>query len=206
MTDKTQRDTSKALSQEDEALWQQEVEGITPIKGKRMSKRHVAPPIHVLSTRDDSFHKTYRPHERRVDDNVSDERGLAPLAVNKQGSSGVSRHEQRNLRKGQVVIDGRLDLHKLNREQARLRVHAFVRKGYATGARILHVITGTGKGRDNNSGVLRASLVDWLNEESIRPMVVLVSSAAGHHGGEGAFYVRLKRNRQLDRAHKNEQR
>ena len=42
-------------------------------------------------------------------------------------------------------------------------------------------------------GVLRTMLPVWLNEPSLAPMVSGWSVAARGHGGEGAWYVRLRR-------------
>jgi DNA-nicking Smr family endonuclease len=58
--------------------------------------------------------------------------------------------------------------------------------------RMLLVVTG--KGRDG-VGVLRQSLPLWLNAPSIRPFVLAFDVASRKDGGEGAFYVLLKRQR-----------
>jgi DNA-nicking Smr family endonuclease len=41
-------------------------------------------------------------------------------------------------------------------------------------------------------GVLRAMLPLWLSEADIAPLIAGWDSAAQGHGGEGAFYVRLR--------------
>ena len=192
MSDKT----TQALSTEDEALWLRAVEGIKPIDTERHEVKLSRPPstrvAHVNHAgRQQADDIGYRGGYRG---GKEDERGA--LSLHERAASGLSRHEQRDLRNGQVAIDRRLDLHKLTCEQARVRVHASVRQGYQTGARLLHVITGKGQGE--NSGVLKRSLLGWLNEKDIRHMVVLVTHAARQHGGDGAFYVRLKRNRLIE--------
>ena len=87
-------------------------------------------------------------------------------------------------------IAGRLDLHGLTQDEARLAVIAFIRREHANGARAVLIITGKGAMGD---GVLRRRTPEWLAEPSVRPLIAGLSSAERHHGGEGALYVALKR-------------
>ena len=87
-------------------------------------------------------------------------------------------------------IDARIDLHGLTFERARDRLHDFLHRAHHSGARAVLVITGKGHGGD---GVLRRHLPEWLAEHAVRPIVAGVSPAHRRHGGDGAFYVALKR-------------
>ena len=58
----------------------------------------------------------------------------------------------------------------------------------------------TGKGwRDweleKTDGALRASFRSWLQRKDISPYVADVSQANRGHGGEGAWYVRLRQSK-----------
>ena len=105
----------------------------------------------------------------------------------------------RNLRRGGAV-DARLDLHGFRQEEAHDRLIRFVRSQQARGARVVLVITGKGK-RDGESapfedrGVLRRLVPAWLSEPVLRDVVIGFSEASGAHGGAGALYVRLRRER-----------
>jgi DNA-nicking Smr family endonuclease len=105
----------------------------------------------------------------------------------------------RNLRRGGAV-DARLDLHGFRQEEAHDRLIRFVRSQQARGARVVLVITGKGK-RDSESalfeerGVLRRLVPAWLSEPALREVVIGFSEASGAHGGAGALYVRLRRER-----------
>ena len=66
------------------------------------------------------------------------------------------------------------------------------------GDRTLLVITGKGLKKTDDlrildRGVLRAMLPIWLAEPALAPYIAGYDSAAQGHGGEGAFYVRLRR-------------
>jgi len=87
-------------------------------------------------------------------------------------------------------IDARIDLHGLTFERARDRLHDFLQRAHFSGARSVLVITGKGRGGD---GVLRRHAPEWLAEPAVRGIVAGVSPAHRKHGGEGAFYVALKR-------------
>jgi len=57
------------------------------------------------------------------------------------------------------------------------------------GQRTMLVITGKGK---DGEGVLRRSLPVWLDAEVALGVVQGYDTAAVHHGGSGAFYVRVR--------------
>ena len=72
------------------------------------------------------------------------------------------------------------------------------------GRRCVLIITGKGGARDDfdgsfmpdrDSGVLRRNLPRWLGEAPMRPLVLRLESARPQHGGDGAYYVLLRRKR-----------
>ena len=66
----------------------------------------------------------------------------------------------------------------------------FVHAERMSGSRCVLVITGKGKA---GTGVLRQRFLDWINHAEIRPHVSGYSVANVRHGGDGAFYLLLKR-------------
>lgn len=104
---------------------------------------------------------------------------------------GVDRRTGLRLRRGQLPIEARLDLHGLTQDQAHRRLTAFIRASIDSGRRCVLVITG--KGSTGQGGVLRQSVPRWLNEPALRPLVVAIQQAQPRDGGEGALYVLLKR-------------
>ena len=84
----------------------------------------------------------------------------------------------------------RLDLHGMDKIQARRALSGFLAFAHANGERAVLVITGKGFQGD---GILRRHLPGWLGEPDLRTIVAGLSTADPHHGGEGAVYVALKR-------------
>ncbi len=104
---------------------------------------------------------------------------------------GLDRRTQTRMRRGQVKIEARIDLHGLNQDEAYRGLQAFLHASRDAGRRAVLVITG--KGQSSGQGVLREAVPRWLNEPEIRRMLRAFSHAAPKDGGEGALYVLLKR-------------
>jgi DNA-nicking Smr family endonuclease len=107
---------------------------------------------------------------------------------------------RRKLMRGRIDIDGTLDLHGMRQTEARSALIRFLTARYARGDRTILVITGKGLKKVDGDGtrivergVLRAMLPAWLAEPVLAPLIAGWDSAAQGHGGEGAFYVRLRR-------------
>ena len=111
--------------------------------------------------------------------------------------AGLNRRQADTLRGGGIAIDARLDLHGLTRREAAGKVAAFLARSVQHGHRCVLVITGQGR-RDplaEARGVLRGGLAGWLNKPATRPLVLACVHAQPRHGGQGAFYVLLRRSR-----------
>ncbi len=140
-------------------------------------------------------------------------KGIAPLsleAFGKKVDKRLKSHEKdlslgdlssmdgRNaerLRKGKMNVDGRLDLHGFTSDMAWNALKNFVFFSYQNKRRCLLVITGKGWKSQNGIGVLRSQLPKWLNTPELQPFILGFSRAQDKDGGDGAFYIMLKRNR-----------
>jgi DNA-nicking Smr family endonuclease len=118
------------------------------------------------------------------------------------------RRQTRRIAKGHVEIDARIDLHGLTQNVAHARLVSFLSRAAGDGMRLVLVITGKGSGwrsrdaaplavgrADGEPGVLRRNVPRWLAEPGLRQIVSGFGPAARHHGGDGAFYVQLRRRR-----------
>ena len=98
---------------------------------------------------------------------------------------------QRRLSRERDPIEARIDLHGFGRFQAQDALTAFLIGAQARGYRSVLVITG--QGRRGGSGVIRASVHEWLQAPALRGVVSGFAPAARRHGGDGALYVTVRR-------------
>ena len=105
---------------------------------------------------------------------------------------------RRKLMRGHLPIDATIDLHGLRQAEAHAALCRFIAARHARGDRTVLVITGKGlkksePGTIEQRGVLRTMLPHWLSEPALAPLVSGWQVSAQGHGGEGAYYVRLRR-------------
>ncbi|KQI70096.1 DNA mismatch repair protein MutS [Loktanella sp. 3ANDIMAR09] len=100
------------------------------------------------------------------------------------------------MKSGKLKPEGRLDLHGMYRDEAYPELIAFILNAQAAGKRLVLVITGKGTSSDDwagGRGVLRRQVPQWLQLPPIGPAVLEVRPAHLKHGGDGAYYVYLRR-------------
>lgn len=103
------------------------------------------------------------------------------------------------LKRGKLKPDARIDLHGMTLAQAHPVLNRFIGDAHARGHRLVLVITGKGKDRDDGGpiptprGILKRQVPEWLRQAPLSLMVLQVAEAHLRHGGGGAFYVYLKR-------------
>lgn len=101
----------------------------------------------------------------------------------------IGGHRAAHLRKGRIEPEAKLDLHGYRREAAYRTLQRFLMRAQGLGQRVVLVVTG-------KSGTLRDMLPRWLGESEFRNLVVGIGAAHAKHGGDGAFYVALKKRKQ----------
>jgi len=97
------------------------------------------------------------------------------------------------LKRGQLVIEARLDLHGMTQSEAHERMRRFLETSRDSGYRTVLVITGKGLRRDGQIGILRSAVPRWLNQPPLRHWIKAFDHAAPRDGGEGALYILLRR-------------
>ena len=97
---------------------------------------------------------------------------------------------QRRLSRERDPIEARIDLHGFGRFEAEDQLRGFLTTCQARGMRAVLVITGQGR---LGGGVIRAAFADWMQAPALRTVVSGYTVAHQRHGGNGAFYVTLRR-------------
>lgn len=128
---------------------------------------------------------------------------LADAAAGGFTAAGLDRRTAQKLARGRIAIDATLDLHGRRQHEAHAALTGFIARAHRGGLRCVLIITGkgqrqyAGQGDDGRSqpGILRRRLGEWLSAEPWAGMVLSIMPARPEHGGDGAFYVLLRRQR-----------
>lgn len=105
---------------------------------------------------------------------------------------GLALSVLRDLRRGRWVVQDSLDLHGMNRDEARLVLAHFLAEALQQGIRCVRVVHGKGLGSPGRRAVLRQLVRGWLMQKD---EVLAYCQARPHDGGEGALVVLLRSNR-----------
>ncbi|MFM7140837.1 MAG: Smr/MutS family protein [Alphaproteobacteria bacterium] len=108
----------------------------------------------------------------------------------------LDRRTAERLKRGQIPIESQLDLHGFTQEEALHELAVFLTKAIELNHRCLLVITGKGTAREGG-GVLRTLIPGWLAEGAYKEWVLAVERAQPRHGGDGALYVLMHREREF---------
>lgn len=119
-----------------------------------------------------------------------------PVSPKPKQTSGVhhplERPVKRKIAKGRLALEARIDLHGLVQSEAHVMLLDFLMRAHERGMR--HVLVITGKGSSLGSeGALKRAVPMWFSKPEFRFLISSYETAAQHHGGEGALYIRLAR-------------
>jgi DNA-nicking Smr family endonuclease len=127
---------------------------------------------------------------------------VAPIAEQVRNAKiTMDRKAFDQMKRGKLKPEGRLDLHGLTLDRAHSLLTQFILSAYGNGQRLVLIITGKGKSRDDGGpipvrfGVLRHQVPQWLAMAPLSSAVLQVTQAHNRHGGGGAYYVYLRKPR-----------
>jgi len=188
------------LSAEERALWDRVAERTIPSHSPREKaapaqtpkpKREIAPREPLPDFRVGQNASTKRKHDvmRPLIDRLS----AAPVNMDNKSFGKMKR--------GKIKPEARIDLHGMTLAEAHPELIAFILSSHSIGRRLVLVITGKGKDRDDGGpiptrhGVLRHQVPQWMALPPLKNVILQVTPAHIRHGGHGAYYVYLSRSR-----------
>ncbi len=176
-------------SAEETQLWRQAMRDARPLRRRKAEAKPVPTPLPSATTEPSPAKpKASRPP---LPPPVPPQK---PSELSLDRIVGVDKRLAERLKRGQLEIEGMLDLHGLTQEEAHRQLDGFLAAAAHAGRRCVLVITGKGVWREA-AGILRESVPRWLNEAPNRSRVLAIAQAQPRHGGTGALYVLLKRRR-----------
>jgi DNA-nicking Smr family endonuclease len=169
---------------------------VEPLPGREIKKDldNKPPPEKTAIKRSPNAHLRAAPPAKKSDQPT----------LNHGDTPGLDKRSAQRLKRGQMQIEARLDLHGHRQDEAHRALNGFIAGAANAGKRCVLVITGKGLKLDNSNerqvGVLREMVPRWLNEEPNRSRILSFNHATQADGGTGALYVLLKRKRAGDRS------
>ncbi len=173
----------------DNELWIEAIKDVTPLNKE---KKIYLKPIYKNSTNGIIRNNT----------RITNTYEYTKQLVRERNSNEIDHKLNKKLKQGKIKIDKQLDLHGMTQAQAYDALLSFIPQSYHQRKRCLLIITGKGsyksqniKEREQNIGILRQNTPRWLYESPFKKYVLKIEQAAHHHGGEGAIYVLLRKNK-----------
>ena len=106
------------------------------------------------------------------------------------------------IKKGKIPVEKTIDLHGYSLEDARQLFIQVIKDCYFKDIRCLLFVTGKGAGKKTNNsqtqtklfyGKIRNDFLNWARHESIQQKILLAHQASAKYGGDGAFFIYLRR-------------
>lgn len=191
----------RGLTEEERRLWDSVAKKAEPLDKKTLAAPKSPPtPIAKPKTPPKPPEKL-KPFEMGSKVDHHGMHDLLPSLTQQMGGAPVRMDAKTHgkMKRGKLAPEARLDLHGMTLAEAHPELIHFILTSHGAGRRLVLVITGKGKDRDTGGpiptrfGVLRHQVPQWLARPPLGPVVLQVTPAALRHGGEGAYYVYLRR-------------
>ena len=178
--------TSNGLPEDEAALFRAAVRDATPLESSARvgSMTESPPPVPIQSLLDG--------HDALVESLAGALSWDQSMESGEESSflrSGLARDVLRKLRRGHWVVQDVVDLHGLNRQQARSLLAEFLGGCLKRGLRCVRVVHGKGLRSPGREPVLKGKTQQWLAQ---RDDVLAFCEAPKNQGGSGALLVLLK--------------
>lgn len=186
----------RVLTSDEVALWTHVTRHIDPLKPERMLDIESVETVE-MPTVEPAKVKTSK---KNAAPDVQ-QKPKAPPAPTVPPLAPLEKRLRQRLSRGHTPIDSVIDLHGMRQDEAHGALRRFIAGAHQAGYAVVLVVTGKGAsavsddGLYEERGVLRRMVPHWLRMADLRSYVIGFENAAQHHGGTGALYVRIRRNR-----------
>ena len=183
----------RRLSAEEEKLWKRITDTATPMERRRPFEPISLTQPKAPETRQKRELPTFRVGEKATSKQTETRIDLPDQPLRMDRKAFV------RMKRGKSSPEGRIDLHGMTVDVAHSALLAFLLRSHAEGKRLVLVITGKGRMREDGrsglaeTGILKRQVPHWLEQPPLRQIVLQVSTAHQRHGGSGALYVYLRR-------------
>lgn len=197
----------RRLTAEDRELWDRVRANTKPMERSNLEVERFDPDASLPAPAPNSLPSLRKAKSKLLGKPAGASRGpshsLAP-SIHDQIRQAPVQMDQKSfgkLKRGKLRPEGKIDLHGMTLDRAHPALTGFVMNAHAQGKRLVLVVTGKGKARDEGGpipvrhGVLRHQVPQWLAMQPMKSVVLQVAQAHISHGGGGAYYIYLRRHR-----------
>lgn len=180
----------RGLTEEEAAAWERVAATVVPLQEDSAPVKPAAEPAPVVPRRMLLKPQVGRPAPKPA----------APPPPPRAPRDNLDSHWDKRLKSGAIQPDFTLDLHGHGLDAAYNRLMSGIAQARALGARTILLVTGKPRpvdpaDRGAKRGAIRAKVLDWLAASSHHSAIAAVRRAHLRHGGEGALYIVLRRER-----------
>lgn len=164
---------------DDKKAFQDAMQGVTPLKSEQ--RVAIEKPSPRARQRNPARTPAAVPSFTRME--------AGAQAAESYQAPGVQHRIARQLRRGKISIEDRVDLHGLHLKDAHEYLHQFIEQCLARQLKHVLVIHGKGLSSGEQGPVLKPNVRHWLQQHA---KVAAYTVALPKDGGSGALYVQLK--------------
>ena len=184
----------RKLSKDEQELWKKVKESATPLA------QHKNVPASLKAFAKKAFQTTRIMADLKVGP-ISSPTQMALPPTKEKPILKMDQKAFSKMTRGRLEPEATLDLHGYTLAQAYPLLVQFIQRNFHANRRLVLVITGKGKkhkplaDEHEGNGILRKQVPLWLSSPPCKTKILQVCQAHIKHGGSGALYVYLTRNK-----------
>ena len=183
------------MTKKDYDIFEKALAGVKPLK----KSDRITKPIPKTE-------KNFNKKDVKKEKSKSEKKEIKKIEIQKKTSGliNLEKSYDKKLKKGKIPINKKIDLHGYSLNEARQIFLEAIDECYQNNARCILFITGKGlkQNANNNNfskrlyhGKIRNNFLDWASSKGVGPKILSVQQADIKHGGDGAFFVYLRKNK-----------
>ena len=184
------------MNKNDDEIFFKYTQGVEPINKKNKIKKGIKKISKKIIRKIQKIKKTDKIKEKKTEQTPTPQYLIEVGKTNKM------------LRKGQISIDKKIDFHGKILTEAEENFHETILKSYNQKKRCLLFVTGKGlhkqkylldyslnKNPKLYYGKIREAFLNWVKKPELQKYILSIEKADFEHGGDGAFFVYLRKNK-----------
>ena len=177
---------------DDNDIFINQMRGVTPLKKNNKIKKER--PI-----------TNYKPIKKKINKQNKTNSPSSYMEIKKSEFHLEKADLKKAIKKGSFNIDKKIDFHGKSLIESEEKFNSTIIECYNKNQRCLLFVTGKGLFKSKNTeindkpklfhGIIRSSFIEWVRSKKYSKHILSFEQASLSHGGDGAFYVYLRKKR-----------